>query len=471
MNNITEYMLDAQYMIKEDRKVIENWANEKNVSVSFRPAGNASIRALIYGAGAKPHDILDKTIKWKNGDDENNNAILRLCNVEPYTIDFAYIEGLVGKWKLINDKKELIGLYLTTIGEIVFRNLCPEAVIEKDNEQEIPFTYLDLENNSARLKLRQLYWDMIQYGHQGEQYFYYVNFFSGDYDMHDFISHDNKRQELSNDKGKVYVHPALAELKSLLYNTRCEELSQMYEPIFSFDKFDYSKECCPFDIPEFIRDGLLYYYRLNIDVYGTKFEVLERRRHFIDEDISDEDIIHRDYVRVQHGEQATYMYQMIYDNLKYLMDESKFYTDTDILKNMNAIDRNVAKIGCPIAAFFRKNDSESRDWEIIKNESEYLYTFFQYIPETWIKNEKTKKIDYSSIEEYQELIRDIIANFIVTLYMRKSELVKTLDSVTTSKLLKEYCPKVWEMIEKSEKLKWEDFDYFYANKELWEKIK
>ncbi|QLE45116.1 hypothetical protein FD723_32765 (plasmid) [Nostoc sp. C052] len=139
---------------------------EKNkYTIAIRETGPLSIRRIAEGAKAKPHTILEKSIKEssvKKG--YNNQAQEVLTKLEQWDLD-----GFVGHW---NANNELIGLRIDNIPPKVER----QVYIQKDNG--IPYVPLNVNlpgGGLAILRLKRVTgW---------KQYLY-----TGDYDLHEIYS-------------------------------------------------------------------------------------------------------------------------------------------------------------------------------------------------------------------------------------------------------------------------------------------
>ena len=139
---------------------------EKNkYTIAIRETGPLSIRRIAEGAKAKPHTILEKSIKEssvKKG--YNNRAQEVLRKLEQWDLD-----GFVGHW---NANNELIGLRIDNIPPKVER----QVYIQKDNG--MPYVPLNVTlpgGGLAILRLKRVTgW---------KQYLY-----TGDYDLHEVYS-------------------------------------------------------------------------------------------------------------------------------------------------------------------------------------------------------------------------------------------------------------------------------------------
>ncbi|MFC0139406.1 Insecticial toxin [Erwinia mallotivora] len=148
-----------EFILEKHIKPLEEASQKSNFAVSFRKAGKPTLDCLKDGAGAKPHSILEKTIK---------ESSLKKYYSENYSevaakIKNANIEGLAGHR---DDEKGLVGLYLTTNEEI------ESELITVGEHVVYPIDMSNLEGSLANLK-RVKNWKSGCY--------------TGDYDTHDVI--------------------------------------------------------------------------------------------------------------------------------------------------------------------------------------------------------------------------------------------------------------------------------------------
>jgi hypothetical protein len=154
------------YVTEADFAIITKFAGQTSQSqkyaLTFREAGENTIMRLNQGAGAKPHDILEKTVKGAD------------CQM-PAEINYEEVKGFVGHW----EGTKLLGIYLTTYGEEVFRTGLGSIiqVVEK------PFGkkrfILNLRDDKFAGK------DAMSIVKREDQWA--SCFFTGDYDLHDCI--------------------------------------------------------------------------------------------------------------------------------------------------------------------------------------------------------------------------------------------------------------------------------------------
>lgn len=162
------------YISEKDFELLRQFMITKNITcISFREAGEDTINKLEKGAGAKPHSILEKTIKEIDFDAEQGSASYAGIPKK------ERLYGLVAKREKAFDKDKrgkIIGLYLTSFGRKVFTtsNILTNCEIESENEH----SYIQVnESNIPRII------DLLEKCDCN----YYPCFFTGDYDVHDMM--------------------------------------------------------------------------------------------------------------------------------------------------------------------------------------------------------------------------------------------------------------------------------------------
>lgn len=152
------------------------YMQDNKLLVAFRPAGKFSIDKLSLGAAAKPHTILDKTIKPKELGLESPTLFAN-SNVKIDTVDKAksVLCGLVGK----RDKSgRLVGVYLSSIGMDAFRD--PSIGMPIHEVNNIGQGFVSFENLDTLLVRI-----MCIYATFGNDLF--TLFIAGDYDLHEIL--------------------------------------------------------------------------------------------------------------------------------------------------------------------------------------------------------------------------------------------------------------------------------------------
>lgn len=67
VSNTCKEVYAQEFLIEDHAKKVENFCKKNNILVSFRKAGKSTLDRIEEGCPCKGHDILDKTIKEKNG--------------------------------------------------------------------------------------------------------------------------------------------------------------------------------------------------------------------------------------------------------------------------------------------------------------------------------------------------------------------------------------------------------------------
>lgn len=168
--------MSNEYLLDGDREVIESWAAAKNVYITFRPAGQTTLNCLNRGAAAKPHSILDKTIK-----DANEIKVEGVTNfpasrdIFPISSYKDFFVGLVG----YREDGQLKGVYLSSRGEKVMK--AQQMPIKSVGRHSV----LLLEESKNILGP----WISSQFGDSQKrtEYNIFSCFYTGDYDVHDLL--------------------------------------------------------------------------------------------------------------------------------------------------------------------------------------------------------------------------------------------------------------------------------------------
>ncbi|MEW5290816.1 hypothetical protein ABW286_16810 [Erwinia papayae] len=171
----TRNAVKSEFILEKHMGPLEKASLKGNFAVSFRKAGRQTLQALAEGAGAKPHSILEKTIKPSSLEKYYPQNHLDIGK----KIKEQGIEGLVGHW---DEREGLTGIYLT--GDIDVGT----PLIRKGSHFIYPLEINDLSGSLTNLK-KQKNWKSLCY--------------SGDYDTHDIIIY----------KGAGRPRKVLSELK------------------------------------------------------------------------------------------------------------------------------------------------------------------------------------------------------------------------------------------------------------------
>ncbi len=211
----------GNYFVEEDIKVIEEWAKRKNLNVSFREAGADTIKCLKRGAGAKPHAILDKTIKGDSIAVKNFFECFGGRKVEAENL----LKGLVGHW--INNKSVIDGLYLTEAGQKVWKEKYPQMVSVTEDEN----VFLKLSEQNSYKVLMDYYETLKKAEGAKAEYYFSRCFFSGDYDMHDLY-------QVNAPVASMKDVELIVEVQGELLEARKKQLMKMY----GLSKEDFAEE-------------------------------------------------------------------------------------------------------------------------------------------------------------------------------------------------------------------------------------
>lgn len=333
------------YLVDKDMAIIEAWAKEKmSVGISFRPAGEKTLKCLKRGAGAKPHEILDKTLKRKEGNSPqattHNDVIDAFFKgfvkktdaadktVAAKKIDEAkdLLEGMVGHWI----EGQVDGVYLTSLGYSDFTKA--GGFVFGTNKNNMP--YLVLANEDQKIKLISHFHSLYQEHGEKAYYLFTRRFFSGDYDVHDLLK----------DRWPV---PTLKDLELL------EDLQKAL-------------------------------------IAGRKAQLINDY-HLTQGDFTGE--LDKDYRRVQHGPQHNYTAQMLNENNK--------LTDVD---KINILVESVMDLDPPVAVY--DNCALKGNWDILSNDTDVYHYYEKYgheVKETWRVKEGRERFIRNNIKRIAKL--------------------------------------------------------------------
>lgn len=161
-----------------------------NIIVSFRQAGEDAVRMLNAGAGAKPHAILDKSIKPDRLKEKfSESEISGISNINR-------IFGLVAFSVENKANLDIGGLYLTTEGKNYFN----------DNQNENYLIKKNTDNNREYLSVERDLYNFIESittdastGKVKPETEYAKWFITGDYDVHDLVCLTGQRHPVPSD--------------------------------------------------------------------------------------------------------------------------------------------------------------------------------------------------------------------------------------------------------------------------------
>lgn len=113
--------VEKRFILGKHRMGLEQVMNEYNMVVAFRAAGVYTLEKLDHGAAAKPHTILDKSIKPAEMGLADDFPTLSLADAdkslvlrEPLRTARRFLCGLVG---YRNDLGQVTGVYLSQVGQ------------------------------------------------------------------------------------------------------------------------------------------------------------------------------------------------------------------------------------------------------------------------------------------------------------------------------------------------------------------
>lgn len=337
---------ERDFVVEEDRAIIESWADGyPDVMISFREAGAHTIRRLKEGAGAKPHKILDKTIKPGGG--SKGQAVERFLGGLPDEVA-EHILGLTGVWK----GDEIIGIYLTAIGEMAV-SAGGFPVEYRDGLYGMRQPYFPLSTEEERQALADFLAGCHGTGGALGAYYFARCFFAGDYDLHD-LYFCGTPVECAEDRW------SLGGLQEALMRGRHEQLSEYYGV----------------DIASLETLSAL------TGSYGDRtMEVLRRMQrerewyhtfHSVSPVETDpQKLIDEDYQRVQHGPQSLYVKQMLEENVEFvsrILDKREDGFDRDELRTVylewsNGLVGVVTRSAFPVLAYSHGRNS----WAMIQD--------------------------------------------------------------------------------------------------------
>ncbi len=173
--------------------------------VSFRKTGSYSVRMLEAGAAAKPHSILDKTIKEGSITDEEKNCrplvLLYGLVASREEIDGKHIGPINGLYK-VSDSKDTINIFRRegrTLPEFVSAvtgiSLEDLAALDTKEKEEI-LTEMDKDDSKFSAK------------HYAQKYI------AGDYDIHDLLDKVTQVHPVSSDSPDEFR--ALNDLNAIM---------------------------------------------------------------------------------------------------------------------------------------------------------------------------------------------------------------------------------------------------------------
>lgn len=329
---------DNDYVLPGDYDVIATWAKKSRACISLRSAGKDTLKCLERGAGAKPHSILDKTIKRKAGSKA----------VDAFFKDFEHkgtaenlIMGLVGHWENGN----VDGIYLTTLGKGAFpvgdvltqNNMSYLRLNDKEKKDNLIKFFKSLYDTPERADMvcRELdeHPDKQTDKPADVQFYLFTRlFFSGDYDAHDLMQH----REIAATRIDEGV---LEGLQAALSDGRKAQLKDLFQ------------------------------------LHDEKYFEEEKKE---------------DYYRVQHGPQYNYIAQMANENLEIVKNHIKNKKPgIEDLKGLNVLVKIVMDKSLPVAMC--DGTGTAANWILVK-EFDQLAGFYESkgttIKSTWMEDKE-----------------------------------------------------------------------------------
>lgn len=358
MKEITGNELDS-FIVDDDKTIIDEWCKHNNVALSIRETGEASVACLKKGAGAKPHSILDKTIKSKAAGDAGDRYMKTLS--DSGDTKKSYVRGLVGHWTAAG---EIDGLYLTDVGKRVLKKINGLTILEENGKSYVHITEKDefekMRTKALKNQLNELNEPGINPSEKEDRlsdYLFYRLFYSGDYDIHDIL------QDKQVVPSKLDTE-LLEDIQSKLVTGRRERLEQ--------------------ELKAYVSDGK----KLN-DLLGAENSA--------------------DYQRIQHGAQFNYIAQML--------DENRLLKEKDKekrLRRLNIIVDKVAGMSVNIALCHVELDSNAHKtikWQLLENENEIIKFYEKNglaVKSTWSDEEERKKFVDKTFELAVKLAGQIL---------------------------------------------------------------
>lgn len=146
----SEVVESEGFLLSEHASAISKVCQDQNYSVSFRAAGDATLKRIRKGNPCKGHDIMNKSIKFTGGS---------------WTYDYSDVE-------LLKDLSGLVGYSSSSDSDSkkkpTLSGLCQKKA--KDDKKKIPFTEVPIGEISSLTNEKLL------------------TIYTGDYDMHDLFA-------------------------------------------------------------------------------------------------------------------------------------------------------------------------------------------------------------------------------------------------------------------------------------------
>jgi len=178
-----EDRIAASFVHRDHLKAIAMASRLGHFAVSFREAGESTLRCIGEGAPAKGHDILENTLKGHSLARYGDQAAEKLALAREFAID-----GYVGHW----EERRLLGLYMhpDVAGYTPERNTKEEMALSarlKFTKDGKPYYPVDLEDRAAlQRSLKEL---TAVVGPAGDKPKWKSLPVTGDYDSHEVLVH------------------------------------------------------------------------------------------------------------------------------------------------------------------------------------------------------------------------------------------------------------------------------------------
>lgn len=196
-----------RFISKKHIKGLEQVMNDFHLVVAFRSAGAYTLEKLDYGAAAKPHSVLAKSIKPSELGLSGDFPSLSLAQADksivqrdPRGTAKRFLCGLVG---YRDDSGKVTGVYLSQKGQASFEG---KAVTDKNGASYVAFDNTDT--------LIQCISSML--AKEGEPLSCASNFVTGDYDLHEIqILKQGRLEHVDADSQEEALYLQLLSLGSL----------------------------------------------------------------------------------------------------------------------------------------------------------------------------------------------------------------------------------------------------------------
>lgn len=166
----------STFLISEDVDKIKRYCMEKSYIISFREAGEHTIRRLMDGAAAKGHHILEKSIKEGSIGQDDIGSIPK------------EVRGLVGVWdKSKKGLEALLGVYMSRKGIAKMKSSPEGAEIVTDGQKVLFDSLAEFLAVGSSDKTAILSAIAAKLKDKDDKVLEYSDFVTGDYDLHDVL--------------------------------------------------------------------------------------------------------------------------------------------------------------------------------------------------------------------------------------------------------------------------------------------